>query len=70
MARYFEISNFLATHLGSYCAACLAQRICFSIDEVRAALAREEWGDITIAYGICQNCLLEREVVARRGLCS
>jgi hypothetical protein len=66
MEQYFVVSTFLAAHLGYHCEACLAQRISFSFDEVRAGVAREEWGDITIAYGICQTCLSEKEVVARR----
>jgi len=68
MAQYFVVSNFLAAHLGYYCEACLAQHISLSFDEVRAGVVREEWGDITIAYGMCQSCLLEKEVIARRTL--
>jgi len=63
MAQYFVVSNFLASHLGYHCEACLAQRISFSLDEVRAGVALEEWGDITIAYGICQTCLSGKKLL-------
>jgi hypothetical protein len=66
MPHYTAIRSFLSMHHGYYCEGCLAARLNLSADEIRRSVGQRVFADVTIAYRVCQSCLGEKGVFARR----
>jgi len=66
MPHYAAIRSFLSYHDGYYCEERLATRLNLPPEEIRRSLGRRTFAEISLGYRICQSCLEEKGVFARR----